>query len=587
MHAGHEHPIKQLRGHGETTTHCRCQYKHQHACGSFTMALLLLSSASTRGANGACMAMHAVFPHHQHHSPSPHAQRCTQLSVHLSLSPSPCSDRGQRSAATPSRAGNFRTRGLCLFPRRRGAVSGTPRSARSNAAALQAERPCFAMAAAPQAAWRAAAALLASHAKCAAGTTVPLASEALTSRVAPGWARGWWPRPDKLFQLAGTCRHMSSSAGPATGGSAGIPAASTSTSASTCVPGTGSCHDSHAQPQDFSSGCGNHAQSQNCSSGRDSHAQPQDNSSEHDSHGAASTSASTPSLMGVLPAAALPYAHLMRLDKPIGTWLLAWPCAWSIALAAEPGGLPDMKLLGLFAAGALLLRGAGCTVNDLWDRDLDKKVERTRNRPLASGALSASQAIGFLALQLSLGLAILLQLNDYSKVMGAASLLLVGTYPLMKRVTFWPQAFLGLTINWGALMGYAAAQGTCDWPIVLPLYAGAACWTIVYDTIYAHQDTKDDSKIGIRSTALLFGENTKAILSGFAAASILGFSAAGAAAGMSWPYYAGTSAAAVHMAWQLGTVDLRNGPDCMAKFVSNKYLGGLMFAGAVAGKLYT
>eukprot|EP00955_Chlamydomonas_euryale_P054007 355664-Chlamydomonas_euryale.AAC.3 len=198
MHAGHEHPIKQLRGHGETTTHCRCQYKHQHACGSFTMALLLLSSASTRGANGACMAMHAVFPHHQHHSPSPHAQRCTQLSVHLSLSPSPCSDRGQRSAATPSRAGNFRTRGLCLFPRRRGAVSGTPRSARSNAAALQAERPCFAMAAAPQAAWRAAAALLASHAKCAAGTTVPLASEALTSRVAPGWARGWWPRPDKV-----------------------------------------------------------------------------------------------------------------------------------------------------------------------------------------------------------------------------------------------------------------------------------------------------------------------------------------------------------------------------------------------------
>ena len=155
---------------------------------------------------------------------------------------------------------------------------------------------------------------------------------------------------------------------------------------------------------------------------------------------------------GVRPAWVIPYLKLARVDAPAGTWLLLWPCAWSLALAAPPGALPDARLCGLFAAGAVLLRGAGCTVNDMWDADIDRRVARTRHRPLASGALSHAQALRFLALQLSAGLAILLQLNSFSHVVGASSLGLVFSYPLMKRVTHWPQAFLGLTFNWGALL---------------------------------------------------------------------------------------------------------------------------------------
>jgi len=281
----------------------------------------------------------------------------------------------------------------------------------------------------------------------------------------------------------------------------------------------------------------------------------------------------------------VPYAQLMRLDKPIGTWVLAWPGFWSITLAAEAGHLPDMKLLVLFGLGAVLLRGAGCTINDIWDRNLDKQVERTRSRPLASGALRVHHAIGLLGAQLLLGLGILLQLNDYSKVLGASSLLLVGTYPLMKRFTYWPQAYLGLTINWGALLGWAAVQGTCNWSVVLPLYAAGINWTLVYDTIYAHQDKRDDMVAGVKSTALLFGDRTKDWLSGFATASTLGFTMAGAAAGCAWPYYVGVGGAAAHMAWQIRAVNLDNGKDCMEKFVSNKWVGAMVFAGGLGGQL--
>ncbi|KAL0033263.1 hypothetical protein WJX77_001009 [Trebouxia sp. C0004] len=289
-------------------------------------------------------------------------------------------------------------------------------------------------------------------------------------------------------------------------------------------------------------------------------------------------------LNDVLPARLLPYAHLMRLDKPIGTWLLVWPCFWSIALAAPPGSLPDPVLLALFGTGAILLRGAGCTVNDLWDRDLDNKVERTKSRPLASGALTVPQGIGLLGGQLLLGLGVLLQLNDFSKVVGASSLALVFTYPLMKRITFWPQAFLGLTFNWGALLGYAAVHGYLDWQI-FPLYAHGVCWTLVYDTIYAHQDKDDDIVVGIKSTALLFGDNTRAYLAAFATTSIVFLSLTGYTMNAGLPYYAGVTAAACHYIWQLSQVDLDSRQDCLAKFVSNKWFGALVFTGIMADKL--
>ncbi|XP_076909632.1 4-hydroxybenzoate polyprenyltransferase, mitochondrial-like [Bidens hawaiensis] len=236
-----------------------------------------------------------------------------------------------------------------------------------------------------------------------------------------------------------------------------------------------------------------------------------------------------------LPESVRPYAHLARLDKPIGTWLLAWPCMWSITLAASPGHLPDFKMMALFGCGAFLLRGAGCTINDLLDRDIDTKVERTKSRPIASGALTPFQGISFLVIQLLLCFAILLQLNNYSIVLGASSLLLVFTYPLMKRITFWPQAFLGLTFNWGALLGWSAIRGSLDPAIVLPLYLSGVCWTLVYDTIYAHQDKEDDKIVGVKSTALRFGDSTKIWVSGFGIACISGLALSGFNANLGLP----------------------------------------------------
>ncbi|EIE27322.1 4-hydroxybenzoate polyprenyl transferase [Coccomyxa subellipsoidea C-169] len=281
----------------------------------------------------------------------------------------------------------------------------------------------------------------------------------------------------------------------------------------------------------------------------------------------------------------LPYAQLMRLQAPIGTWLLAWPCFWSIALAAPSGALPDAKLLALFGAGALLLRGAGCTVNDLWDRDLDAKVERTKSRPLAAGTITPFQAVGFLGAQLLLGLAILVQLNPYSILLGASSLGLVFTYPLFKRFTHWPQAFLGLTFNWGALLGWAAVHGSCDWAVVLPLYASGVCWTLVYDTIYAHQDKTDDAIAGVKSTALLFADRTKPWLAIFAASQIALLSLTGSMTDAGLPYYASLAATSGHLAWQISSVKLDDRGDCMAKFVSNKWFGAILFSGIVVDKL--
>ncbi|XP_063436044.1 4-hydroxybenzoate polyprenyltransferase, mitochondrial-like [Mytilus trossulus] len=290
-------------------------------------------------------------------------------------------------------------------------------------------------------------------------------------------------------------------------------------------------------------------------------------------------------ILDASPKGLQPYLRLIRFDKPIGTWLLYWPCTWSIGLAAAPGHLPDLWLLTLFGAGAFFMRGAGCIVNDMWDRDIDKKVERTKLRPLASGELTYFQGLCCLGGMLSVSLGILLQLNWYSVVLGAASMVLVIAYPLAKRVTFWPQAMLGLTFNYGTMLGWAAVTGGIDWTVVLPLYIGSMAWTLSYDTIYAHQDKYDDMLIGVKSTALKFGDKTKHWLTGFGTVMIGGLTLTGVAIDQTWPYYTGVSITAAHLAYQLYTVDLNNADDCAAKFRSNTGLGFVMFIGIVTGTL--
>lgn len=277
-----------------------------------------------------------------------------------------------------------------------------------------------------------------------------------------------------------------------------------------------------------------------------------------------------------------PYIQLMRLDKPIGTWLLLWPCYWSITMGTTIGHFPDPKLLALFGIGAVVMRGAGCTINDLADRDIDNKVARTVDRPITSGKVSVKQAIAFLGGQLSAGLAVLLSLNNYSIVLGASSLFLVVVYPFMKRITYWPQIVLGLAFNWGTLLGYSAAKGFCDWSVTIPLYIAGISWTLVYDTIYAHQDKEDDRLIGVKSTALRFGEKSKQWLSGFAGLTVGCLAFSGIMADRSWPFFVGTALGGLHLAWQIGTVDFNNRQDCFNKFVSNKWFGAIVCGGILA-----
>ncbi|XP_029019828.1 4-hydroxybenzoate polyprenyltransferase, mitochondrial [Betta splendens] len=303
-------------------------------------------------------------------------------------------------------------------------------------------------------------------------------------------------------------------------------------------------------------------------------------------HGRRSFGFSAANIVNSAPVPVQPYLRLMRLDKPIGTWLLYLPCTWSIALASDPGCLPDLCMLSLFGTGAVLMRGAGCTINDMWDKDFDTKVSRTASRPIASGEISQRQALVFLGGQLSLALGILLCLNYYSIALGAASLSLVITYPLMKRITYWPQFVLGLTFNWGALLGWAAVKGSCDWSVCLPLYFSGVMWTLIYDTIYAHQDKEDDIKVGVKSTALRFQDTTKRWLSGFTVAMISGLVVAGVNAEQTLPYYAVLSTVAVHLTHQIYSVDINNPEDCWKKFVSNRNLGLLLFLGIVAGGLW-
>jgi len=275
-----------------------------------------------------------------------------------------------------------------------------------------------------------------------------------------------------------------------------------------------------------------------------------------------------------------PYLRLARLDRPIGSWLLLLPCWWSSALAAVAAhkAAPSLLHLALFFVGAFAMRGAGCTWNDIVDRDLDASVERTRSRPIPSGQVSVVQAAVFLALQALIGFAVLISFNTFTIALGIASLAIVAVYPFMKRITYWPQTVLGLAFSWGALMGWAGAFGRLDVPAVL-LYAGSIAWVIGYDTIYAHQDREDDALIGIKSTALLFGARTKPMLALFYALAVGLIGAAGFAAGAGGVFAIGLLAFAAHLTWQIIRLDIADPDCCLTVFKSDRDAGLILFAG--------
>ena len=328
-----------------------------------------------------------------------------------------------------------------------------------------------------------------------------------------------------------------------------------------------------------------------------------------------------PFLLKLTPKQLHPYAYLARIDKPIGTMLLLYPCWWSIAIAsgnATPKSQsitkptteiitnttypptsslldtttemitasPDLKLMSLFAIGAFVMRGAGCTINDMWDKNYDKQVARTKTRPLANGNLILSNAVAFLGVQLALGLGVLLSLPNtvFCFKLGVLSLPLVVLYPTAKRWTNYPQLLLGMTFNWGALMGYAAVHGDIDMSIVVPMYLAGISWTIIYDTLYAHQDKKDDKKLGLKSTALTFGDHyTKPVLYSCVGLFSAGLGMSGLNAHLSLPFFASVGASTGHLMWQVYTADLGDPENLAVRFRSNQVVGSLITAGIIAG----
>ena len=364
------------------------------------------------------------------------------------------------------------------------------------------------------------------------------------------------------------------------------------------------------------------------------------------------------------PAALLPFLRLARIERPVGTWLALLPGWWGLALAAPPGGLPNAELALLFGAGAFLVRGAGCTANDIWDRDFDAHVARTRLRPLAAGQVSLARAAAFLALQLAAALLVLAQLDAATVQLGVLLAPLVCLYPLAKRVTSFAQVVLGLAMNFGVLMGATAAAasaatepkaakapalplhdrgvttpahiedggkaakqlpgmpaprtgpfaglfdalttprfialsvfGTVPVPALsglpvaslpsppLLLFAGAVGWTVVYDTLYAHQDRRDDRRLGLRSTALLMGRtHTRPVLSAVAVASAGLWSLAGVGADLGWPFYAAVAGACTHMLWQSATADVDDARNLQRRFLSNTRVGWALLAGIIVAR---
>ena len=284
-----------------------------------------------------------------------------------------------------------------------------------------------------------------------------------------------------------------------------------------------------------------------------------------------------------LPRSWLPYLLLARVDRPIGTWLLFLPGLWGILLARAPAGA-TIRLVALFGIGSLAMRAAGCVVNDLWDRDIDRKVARTVGRPLASGALRPRHALAFLAVLLAAGLMVLLQLNRMAQALGVASLLLVGLYPLAKRVTWWPQLMMGFTFGYGAPMGYAAATGQLDaaWAA---LYAAAILWDLGFDTIYAHQDREDDALVGVRSTARLFGARTRPFLAICYAATVATLALAGWLAGLGVWFYPALALPAALLARQVIALDIDDPAGCLRLFRANREVGLSVALAILAGWL--
>lgn len=268
-----------------------------------------------------------------------------------------------------------------------------------------------------------------------------------------------------------------------------------------------------------------------------------------------------------------PYARLARWDRPIGFWLLFWPCGYALGLAAvAAGGGFNWLALGLCLAGAVAMRGAGCTFNDVVDTDIDMKVARTRSRPIPSGQVSRVQALAFLVLQALAGLVILLQFNATTVALGVASLVLVAIYPFMKRVTWWPQLFLGLAFSWGALLGWSIETGALSLPPLL-LYAGCILWVIGYDTIYALQDIEDDALIGVKSTARLFGRRVRGMVAAFYAGAVLLWAAAAFVAGAGLAFVFGMAAVIALLTWQVVTLDAKAEGNALLRFKSNHWVG--------------
>jgi len=286
------------------------------------------------------------------------------------------------------------------------------------------------------------------------------------------------------------------------------------------------------------------------------------------------------------PAFVRPYLRLMRLDRPIGAWLLFWPCVFGLALgaAAQHQSFPNIMYVFLCGIGSIVMRGAGCTYNDIVDRDFDARVERTRGRPIPSGAVSVRAAWAF-AIALSLiGLLILLTFNRFALLLGVSSLLLVAAYPFMKRITWWPQAWLGLTFNWGVLFGYAAATGMLA-PGAWLFYAGCFFWTIGYDIIYAHQDKEDDILIGVKSAAIRLGARSKPWLYVFYSAALLLMVAGGVAIGLRFVFVAAMLVPGAHLLWQLRRLDIDRPLLCLALFKSNRETGALITAALLLGSI--
>ncbi|MCW5758494.1 MAG: 4-hydroxybenzoate octaprenyltransferase [Phenylobacterium sp.] len=290
----------------------------------------------------------------------------------------------------------------------------------------------------------------------------------------------------------------------------------------------------------------------------------------------------------LLPRPLRPYAKLMRLDRPIGTWLLLWPGWWSLAWALDraPAGFGEWLHLAwlylLFGFGAVVMRGAGCTYNDIVDRNFDARVERTRTRPIPSGQVSVRAAIVFIFVQLFAGLAVLLQFNGFAMIVGAASLVLVFTYPLMKRITYWPQVVLGLAFNWGALLGWAAVTGSLG-IVPLVVYLGGIFWTLGYDTIYAIQDLEDDALAGVKSSARRLGDKAQRAVAGFYLVTVAAAFVAGAAGGLGLPYDLALFAFAIHLGLQARRVKTTDPALALRLFRSNTWAGAILFLALALG----